>query len=135
MKAYLPAVGTVLDQPQPGRHYYDSTPNEGIAFYDEERMWHSGLFDDRVPLDAQTAREEAVFFAGNPGQAITYLVGKQQILALLAEASRRDGFALDDVHDRLWQDGNVPLASQRWELLGLRDDLDRADRVGEGVPW
>jgi hypothetical protein len=28
------------------RHYYDSTVNEGIAFYNEEMMLASGLFDD-----------------------------------------------------------------------------------------
>lgn len=28
------------------RHYYDSTPNEGIAFYNEEMMLASGFFDD-----------------------------------------------------------------------------------------
>ena len=155
------------------RHHYDSTPNEGIAFYNEELMLLSGLFDDEphsaraiasflrlralrveldvalalgefdveaagryleeaVPLDAATAREEAVFFAGNPGQAMSYLVGKRQVLALLADATRRDGFALDAFHDRLWREGNVPLALQRWELLGQRDDLDRADALADG---
>ena len=28
------------------RHYYDSGPNEGIAFYNEELMLQTGLFDD-----------------------------------------------------------------------------------------
>jgi hypothetical protein len=36
-------------------------------------------------------------------------VSKQQILALLADATRRDGFALDAFHDRLWRGGNIPL--------------------------
>jgi hypothetical protein len=165
--------------PDPARrHYYDSVPNEGIAFYNEELMLVSGLFDgaphsalaiasflrlralrvevdvalalgefdvdaagryleDAVPMDAATAREEAVFFAGNPGQGMSYLVGKRQVLALLADAARRDGFALDAFHDRLWREGNVPLALQHWELLGSRDDLDRADDLAEteGAPW
>lgn len=50
-----------------------------------------------------------------------------------------DGFALDAFHNRLWREGSRPLALQRWELLGRRDDLDRADRLAdqlaEGVPW
>src|SRR5204863_2638907 len=34
----------------------------------------------RVPMDAATAREEASLFASEPGQAITYQIGKLQIL-------------------------------------------------------
>jgi hypothetical protein len=150
------------------RHYYDSTANEGIAFYNEELMLRSGLFDDApetrvvvcnfmrlralrvvvdvqlalgeidieeaarvletaVPMDRQTAREEAAFFAATPGQAMTYQVGKTQILGLLADASRQPGFTLRGFHDRLWREGNVPIALQRWELLDDRRDLDRID--------
>jgi hypothetical protein len=152
------------------RHYYDSTANEGIAFYNEELMLASGLFDDApetrvvvanfmrlralrvvvdvqlalgeidiegaarlletaVPMDAATAREEAAFFASTPGQAMTYQVGKTQILGFLADASRRDGFTLRGFHDRLWLEGNVPIALQRWEALDDRSDLDRIDAL------
>jgi len=152
------------------RHYYDSTANEGLAFYNEEMMLVSGLFDDAphtrvvvanfmrlralrvvvdvqlalgeidieeaarlletaVPMDAGTAREEAAFFAATPGQAMTYQIGKTQILGLLADASRRDGFTLRGFHDRLWREGNVPIALQRWELLDDRRDLDRIDAL------
>jgi len=64
-------------------------------------------------------REEAAFFAATPGQALTYQVGKTQIVALLSDASRRDGFSLRDFHDRLWLEGNVPIALQQWEALGV----------------
>jgi uncharacterized protein (DUF885 family) len=152
------------------RHYYDSTANEGIAFYDEEMLLAAGLFDDAphtrevirnfmrlralrvvvdvrlalgdldvvgaaellestVPMDRETAREEAAFFAATPGQAMTYQVGKTQVLGLLADASRRVGFSLRAFHDRLWLEGNVPLALQRWELLDDRRDLDRVDEL------
>ena len=37
-----------------------------------------------VPMDHETALEEAVFFAFNPGQAISYQIGKLQILEFLA---------------------------------------------------
>jgi hypothetical protein len=152
------------------RHYYDSTANEGIAFYNEELVLAAGLFDDApatreivynfmrlralrvvvdvqlalgeidiagaarlletaVPMDRQTALEEAAFFAASPGQAMTYQVGKTQILGLLADASRRGGFTLRAFHDRLWLEGNVPLALQRWELLDDRRDLDRIDEL------
>ncbi len=84
-----------------------------------------------VPMDRQTAWEEAVFFAGNPGQGLSFQTGKLQILDLLTTAAGQlgDRFDLRAFHDRLWREGNVPLALQRWELLGRRDHLDRADRL------
>ncbi|MEV6555688.1 DUF885 family protein [Nocardia sp. NPDC051756] len=165
------AIGWHHDNPA-RRWFYDSTPNEGIAFNYEELMLHAGLFDDApasalfvasamrlralrvevdlglalgelsieeatdrlaiaVPMDRETAWDEAVFFAGNPGQALSYQIGKLQIQDLLSTAVRELGeeFELKQFHDRLWREGNVPLALQRWELLGLRDHLDEADRL------
>ncbi|MER6944590.1 DUF885 family protein [Nonomuraea sp. NPDC000554] len=86
-----------------------------------------------VPMDRETAWEEAVFFSGNPGQGLSYQVGKLQILDLLAACSRQDGFDLMGFHDRLWLEGNVPIALQRWEVLGARDHLDQADRLGDAL--
>jgi uncharacterized protein (DUF885 family)/mannose-6-phosphate isomerase-like protein (cupin superfamily) len=154
------------------RHYYDSGSNEGIAFYNEELMLASGLFDEAprtrevmynfmrlralrvevdvrlaigdldidgaaeylervVPMDKTTAHEEAAFFASAPGQALTYQVGKTQILRLFADAVREQGlgFDLQAFHDRLWLEGNVPIALQRWELLGDHSDLDRVEAL------
>jgi uncharacterized protein (DUF885 family) len=152
------------------RHYYDSSANEGIAFYNEEMMLVSGLVDDaphtrtvlcnfmrlralrvttdvglatgalsitdaaaglaaRVPMDEATAREEAAFFAETPGQALTYQIGKTQLIALLADAVRLRGAGLDlqSLHDAIWVNGNVPVALLRWELLGLTDELAALD--------
>ena len=85
----------------------------------------------RVPMDAGTAYEEASFFASSPGQAITYQVGKIQILAFLNDARRAQGadFNLRAFHDGLWLNGNVPIALQRWELLGERDEIDALESV------
>ena len=85
-----------------------------------------------VPMDNATAHEEAARFASTPGQAITYQIGKLQILALLADARRKqgDGFSLRAFHDSVWLNGNVPLSLQRWEMLGDRSevpDMTRAD--------
>jgi uncharacterized protein (DUF885 family) len=79
-----------------------------------------------VPMDSHTAHAEAAFFASSPGQAISYQIGKTQILRFLAEARRQQGdkFDLQAFHDFLWLNGNVPIALQRWEYLGLKDDLD-----------
>jgi uncharacterized protein (DUF885 family) len=87
-------------------------------------------------MDRETALEEAVFFAFNPGQAISYQVGKLQILRFLADArlDRGENFSLRAFHDYLMQNGNVPIALQRWEYLGRDDDLGRLDALGgQGV--
>ena len=88
-----------------------------------------------VPMDPGTALEEASWFAAGPGQAITYQIGKLQILRMLADARRRQGdrFSLRAFHDYVWKNGNVPLSLQRWELLGLRDELDIIDRRIRGA--
>lgn len=73
-------------------------------------------------LDPATAWQEAVFFASAPGQAITYQIGKLQIVSFLADAKRLQGdkFNLRHFHDFLWKNGNVPIALLRWEYLGLK---------------
>lgn len=157
------------------RRYYDSVPNEGIAFYNEEFLLQAGLFEDAprsrevvhnfnrlralrvdvdislatgrvtleegtrmfvdlVPMDEETAFGETVSYTANPGHAMTYLVGKQEIVAMQAEAIRRDGdgFSLRAFHDFVWNNGNVPFSLQRLELLGDRGDLEALDAVG---PW
>jgi uncharacterized protein (DUF885 family) len=82
-----------------------------------------------VPMDSRTALAEASFFASDPGQAISYQIGKTQIMSFLAEARRQQGdkFNLRAFHDFVWLNGNVPLALQRWEYLGLKDEIDRVD--------
>lgn len=85
-----------------------------------------------VPMDRHTARAEAAFFATGPGQAITYQIGKLQVLKFLADSRLHFGerFNLREFHDFLWLNGNVPIALQRWELLGLSDEIDRIDQIG-----
>ena len=82
-------------------------------------------------MDAQTAHAEAKFFASSPGQAISYQIGKTQIMRFLAEARRQQGekFDLQAFHDFLWMNGNVPIALQRWEYLGLKDDLETVEKM------
>lgn len=174
--AHYQQLARSWDHPNPlRRRYYDSLPNEGIAFYNEEFLLQAGLFEDAprsrevvhnfnklrslrvivdvnlatgafsledgvaafvelVPMDEETAFEETASYTANPGHAMTYLVGKQQILALQSDAIRVQGeaFSLRGFHDRLWVEGNVPLALQRFELLGDRSELDVLDAAG---PW
>jgi uncharacterized protein (DUF885 family) len=79
---------------------------------------------EKVPMDSDTARQEAIAFSTGPGQAITYQIGKLQILKFLAEARIQQGakFNLRTFHDFVWKNGNVPIALQQWEYLGRRLD-------------
>lgn len=83
--------------------------------------------ETKVPMDRVTALQEAAFFAAAPGQAITYQTGKLQILGFLADARLLQGerFSLRAFHDYVWRNGNVPIALQRWELLGIPDEIAR----------
>jgi uncharacterized protein (DUF885 family) len=76
---------------------------------------------EKVPMDEQTARQEAIAFSTSPGGAITYQIGKLQILKFLADARMQQGekFNLRAFHDFVWKNGNVPIALQQWEYLGM----------------
>ncbi|MDE1175368.1 MAG: DUF885 family protein [Edaphobacter sp.] len=78
-----------------------------------------------VPMDAPTARDEAAMFASTPGQAITYQIGKLDIIRMLSDARQKQGsaFNLQTFHDFVWLNGNVPFALQRWEMLGDASDV------------
>jgi len=84
-----------------------------------------------VPMDSETAHAEASAFASTPGQAISYEIGKLLIYDFLASAQRQkgDAFNLRAFHDFLWQNGNVPITLQRWEYLGLKDQVEAVDRL------
>ncbi len=83
--------------------------------------------EKKVPMDRETAREEAIAFSTAPGQAITYQIGKLQITKMLAEARLKQGekFTLRAFHDFVWKNGNVPISLQRWEYLGKDDDVPK----------
>lgn len=78
-----------------------------------------------VPMDRGTADSEAAMFASTPGQAITYQIGKLDIIRMLSDARHKQGssFQLQRFHDFVWLNGNVPFALQRWELLGDASDV------------
>ena len=83
--------------------------------------------EEKVPMDSQTAHQEAIAFSTGPGQAITYQIGKLQILKFLAEArmQQSDKFNLRAFHDFVWKNGNVPIALQRWEYLSVLDEAHK----------
>ncbi len=95
---------------------------------------------ERVPMDRQTAFDEVLLMATHPGQAIAGQIGKLQIENFLAAARLADpqNFSLQAFHDTLMRNGNVPIALQRWELLGLDDEISRLQSLASqpvGVPY
>ena len=86
-----------------------------------------------VPMDRRTAEGEAASFATAPGVGIAYEIGKLQIERMLAERrlDQGDKFTLREFHDYVWSNGNVPLSLQRWELLGLDDDVRKVDELAK----
>ena len=84
-------------------------------------------------MDRRTAEGEAADFATAPGLAIAYEIGKLQIERMLAERRLQQGgrFTLREFHDYVWSNGNVPLSLQRWELLGLDDDIKKLDELAK----
>jgi uncharacterized protein (DUF885 family) len=86
-----------------------------------------------VPMDRSTADGEAAGFATAPGLGIAYETGKLQIERMLAERRLQQGgrFSLREFHDYVWSNGNVPLSLQRWELLGLNDDVKKLDELAK----
>jgi uncharacterized protein (DUF885 family) len=89
-----------------------------------------------VPMDQKTAEAEAAGFAVGPGQAISYQIGKVQIMQFLADARLKQGdaFELRAFDGYLWKNGNVPIVLLRWEHLGLDDDLKTVDQAAAAAP-
>jgi Bacterial protein of unknown function (DUF885) len=84
--------------------------------------------EEKVPMDSQTARSEAIAFSTGPGQALTYQIGKLQITKFLADARMKEGekFSLRAFHDFVWKNGNVPIALQEWEYLSAQPNAKAA---------
>ena len=78
-----------------------------------------------VPMDKKTAETDAADYVAAPGLGIAYEIGKLQIERMLAERRLQlgDKFDLREFHDYVWSNGNLPQSLQRWELLGLDDDI------------
>ena len=89
-----------------------------------------------VPMDHGTALGEAAMFSSTPGQAISYQIGKIQIMRLLADTRQKEGekFSLQAFHDFVWTNGNVPLSLQRWEVLNDPSDVPPAPDFASPAP-
>ena len=75
-------------------------------------------------LDGATVRGEQHLYLQQPAYGTSYLVGKMQIEALLAERRRQRGvaFTLRGFMDELEGAGLIPMSLIRWELTGQGPD-------------
>ncbi len=85
----------------------------------------AAYLEKTVPMDQETARGEASMFASTPGQAITYQIGKSDLVRLVADArvKQGEGFRLQAFDDAVWMNGNVPFSLDRWEMLGDKSEV------------
>jgi uncharacterized protein (DUF885 family) len=89
---------------------------------------HTGRmgYGDALRFMMEQFGPDTAFFSGevrryclSPGQPMSYLVGKTQIMALREDFRRQQGeqFSLRDFHNRLLGEGSVPVALIRRKLL------------------
>jgi uncharacterized protein (DUF885 family) len=83
------------------------------------------FLEHHVPMDTTDARTEVIEMGEMPGQKIAYQTGKLQIVQMLEDARLKQGkkFNLESFHNFVWLNGNVPIALQRWEYLGMDDEV------------
>lgn len=91
----------------------------------------AAFLEKTVPMDHKTALAEAVEMSEWPGQKISYQTGKLQVEQLMTDGRKKQGeqFSLRKFHDYVWLNGNVPFALQRWEYLGMDDELRTLDSL------
>lgn len=73
---------------------------------------------DHSPMDRAHIEQEVDRYIGLPGQALAYMVGRLEILAIRAEAQQRPGFDIKTFHDAVLGYGAVPLPTLRRIVLG-----------------
>ncbi len=85
----------------------------------------AAFLEQNVPMSPASAHTEVVEMNEAPGQKISYLAGKLQIVKMMQEARQKQGrdFNLQKFHDFVWLNGNLPIALQRWELLRVDDEM------------
>jgi hypothetical protein len=81
-----------------------------------------------LSLDGQLVRWEQFLYLQQPGYGTSYLIGKMQLEAAIAERRRREGeaFSMKRFMDDLNAAGLVPASLLRWQLTGvLPEDVKR----------
>lgn len=90
----------------------------GIHALGWTRQQSMDLLRERAGLSRLEAETETDRYISWPGQALSYMIGQREILALRAELERRDGqgFDLRAFHDGVIGHGSLPLSTLRAQL-------------------
>ncbi|CAN5666380.1 hypothetical protein BH23CHL8_BH23CHL8_10820 [soil metagenome] len=90
----------------------------GIHAMGWSRQRSIDLLRERAGLSALEAETETDRYISWPGQALAYMIGQREILALRARLEERDGAAFDPqaFHDAVLGHGALPLATLRAQL-------------------
>jgi uncharacterized protein (DUF885 family) len=102
-----------------------------LALGDFTSQQAAGFLQRNVPMSAEDALREVVQMGAAPGRKISDQIGKLQIVRMLDDARIKQGaqFSMRSFHDYVWSNGNVPVALQRWEYLGLEDEVNELSRL------
>ncbi|MEJ2501870.1 MAG: DUF885 family protein [Gemmatimonadota bacterium] len=106
----------------------------GREFDMEEAVDFAGKWTPRGWLpDGDLVRFEQQLYLRQPGYGTSYLAGKAQIEALMAEVAlqRGDDFSIKGFFDDFYAAGVIPTVLVRWEMTGEKDPILDV----EGVQW
>jgi hypothetical protein len=104
----------------------------GGEFDMEEAVDFAGKWTPRGWLpDGELVRFEQQLYLRQPGYGTSYLAGKAQIEALMAEVAlqRGDEFTIKGFFDDFYAAGVIPTALVRWEMTGEKDPILEVDEV------
>jgi uncharacterized protein (DUF885 family) len=107
------AVRLVLDA---GIHAKGWTRDQAVAFLTAHTV-----------VAPRIVQGEVDRYISVPGQASAYMLGNLEIRALRSEAERRlgDRFDIREFHDRVLEDGSLPLPALRVKLLAWMEQVGR----------
>lgn len=86
--------------------------------YDQAVSWMAETLQTDSS-DIPWIKREVLRYTSDPGQPMSYLMGKRAILKLKDEVKRREGdnFDLKSFHDRLLSEGSIPISLIREKML------------------
>jgi uncharacterized protein (DUF885 family) len=90
------------------------------------RFAHEWTPNGWLRQDGATMWAEQQLYLEQPGYGTSYLGGKHQIERLLSDRARQLGanFTLERFFDEFHAAGLIPVSLIRWEMTGLRDEID-----------
>ncbi len=111
--AYLRVLGGIRFRA--ARIVVDVKLQTGQFSYDQAVAWMSQTLDS----DTNYIKTEVLRYTGDPGQPMSYLMGKRAIMKLRNEVMAREGdsFTLKSFHDRLLSEGSIPVSLIRKKML------------------